>query len=502
VWVLSVSTDEPTQLTVELSGAGTVRRISFPTFSTTHEVPLLGLVEESDYTASAFLANAAGFVITGGRVAFNAGEAVAPAPLRSVHVNDTTRREPGYTLYPAKGVDGPIALVEAVDDQGRLVWQFSPPAPPLPNDVWSVTALQFHDGDGTLSALVNDRSLRRFDFAHMEVEQVWAAGFEAVPGEIPVAVNERFHAEAAFVEDGSFWTLTHRDRAVDDYPVDSSDPTHLDEAAQVRTDIVVHVLAGGQTVGTWDLWNDLDRNRIGFEGNEAGDSFPDRYDWSAANAIVPLGADEFLVSLANQNAVVKYSGSEVVWILGNEAGWHEDFVDLLLEPLEEDLLWFSEQHAPAFDDEGRLWLFDNGNWDRGTPYELARDPEGTPDFSRVVAYDIDETQGTVSESFSFVEQGPPPLFASSRGNADPLSVTGNVLATYGSVPGEFVARAEDPEPGMNSMRILEIDPTDGTVVFDLELGPVTEESESGWQGDRAIHVSSFYPPDVIVTVLE
>src|SRR5688572_16243579 len=73
--VLEVSTDEPTFLTVELSGAGTARRIIFPTESMTHAVPLLGLVENEIYVAEVSLRTETGLEVTAEPVEVHAGEA-------------------------------------------------------------------------------------------------------------------------------------------------------------------------------------------------------------------------------------------------------------------------------------------------------------------------------------------------------------------------------------------------------------------------------------------
>ncbi len=493
VKMLSVSTDGPSRLTVLLEGADTRLEIVFPELSTQHTVPLLGLVEFTPYTATVTLASDCGAPFEAEPVGFNSGMPLAPAPVRTLLVHDADRSEPGYTIYPAEAPSLDIVQLEAVDASGRLVWQYRPPL------ARSIAAVQFHTADGTVSALLGGRTIHRFDLADTRATS-WTPVADAIGGDIPVDVSG-FHHEAAFEPDGSFWTLRKQNVPVDDYPLDHDDPS-VTGPAVLDADVVVHVAEDGTVLGEWLLTEYLDPHRIGYDATDVVGAGEDRA-WSHANAVLPFGDDHetFIVSSRHQDAVVKIRGdaNEAEWILANHDGWADEYRPLLLDQLQ-PFLWFTHQHAPAFDADGRLLLFDNGNWSHSNPYQ---DEYPGETVSRLVRYDIDEAAGTVAESFAFVADATiDPLFSSLLGNADAMPVTGNVLGTFAYLRQEMGVVNVNAGLGDQSIRIIEVDPTDGTVVWDLRLNSQVTISPLGWQGDRAIRVSSLYASDVSVRWLE
>jgi hypothetical protein len=83
-----------------------------------------------------------------------------------------------------------------------------------------------------------------------------------------------------------------------------------------------------------------------------------------------------------------------------------------------------------------------------------------------------------------------------------MPVTGNVLGTFAGLERERNIGNIDAGLGMRSIRIIEVDPEDGSVVWDLGLNGPFAEVPLGWQGDRAIRVASLYPADVTVTLID
>jgi len=490
---LTVATDVPSLLTVVVDGAGTRREIGFPTEGTTHDVPLLGLVEQQSYTATVTVATAEGGTTTAEPVSFTAGEGFLPAPDRTLLSSDPARAEPGYTMYAAEAPSTGFVQLEVVDELGRLVWQYRPPL------AAAIVAPQFHAEDGTVSALLGGRSIRRMDLAD-SVSSTWTPSAEALEGEIPVDVPG-FHHEAVFEPDGTFWSLHKQDVPVNDYPLDPFDLSDTGPAL-LDADVVVHVAADGAVLGSWLLTDYLDPHRIGFDATDevAGGAVA----WSHANAIVPLcdGEQSFIVSSRHQDALVKIRGdaNEAVWILANHDGWAPEYVPLLLDPVGPWSLWFIHQHAPALDATGQIVLFDNGNWSHGNPYQTA--PPGD-EVSRIMRYEIDEVLGTVTETFSFIgDEAIDPLFSQALGNADELPLTGNLLGTFAYLKQELGIPNFTSGLGAQSVRIIEVDPDDGSVVWDLRLNGPSDVSETGWQADRAIRIASLYAPDVTVRALD
>jgi arylsulfate sulfotransferase len=491
VRLLTVSTDQATTATVLLDMDGERREITFPDRATTHVLPLLGLLADTPITATVTLTAEDGDTVTADPVAFTVSDLFVPAPDVTLLVSDRSRAEPGYTLIPSDAPDTGITVLQAVDLDGRVVWQYRPSL------AGAIASAQSH-ADGTVSALIGGRFARRFDFADRS-HVSWSPTEDVLADEIPVDVPG-FHHEVAFEPDGSFWTLHKKNVRVDDYPLDSDDLT-VRGPATLDADMVVHIAPDGVVLGSWLLTDYLDPQRIGFDATDevAGGDLA----WSHANAIAPLGdADQtFLVSVRHQDVVVKIRGStnEAVWILGNHDGWAPGYEPLLLEP-EEPLLWFIHQHAPAIDAQGEIVLFDNGNYGHANPY--MQSPPGI-DESRVVRYAVDEVAHTVRETFAFVADADvDPLFSQALGNADPLPTTGNLLATFSYVKRELGIPNVDLGLGEQSIRVIEVAPDDGTVVWDLRMNGSYEVSPLGWQSDRAIRVPSLYPPDVVVRVVE
>jgi hypothetical protein len=188
-----------------------------------------------------------------------------------------------------------------------------------------------------------------------------------------------------------------------------------------------------------------------------------------------------------------------VWLLGNHDGWSPQFLPLLLDPVD-PMLWFIHQHAPALTADGQVLLFDNGNYGHANPY--MENPPGI-EVSRLMRYQVDEAAGTVKETFAFVADAAiDPLFSQALGNADELPVTGNLFGTWSYVKQEGGIDNLSIGLGQQSIRIIEVDPDDGAVVWDLRLNGPFDVSEKGWQCDRAIRIPSLYAPDVVVQVVE
>jgi hypothetical protein len=384
--------------------------------------------------------------------------------------------EPGYTLFPVEAGSG--ALLVAVDADGVPVWTCDPTSP-------SARAVSFDPEAGLVSTLVSGAVLRLT--LDGEVADVWSEA-NPIPGSIdlPVAVNH----EATFEADGSWWSLHKVGRDVEAYPTSEFDPA-VTAPAEIDDDHVMHFAPDGTVLADWSMADRLDPTRIGFGSLSTSDR--GALDWGHANAVVPVpGQDIVLVSLRHQDSVVALGlpDGDVRWILANPDGWSPELDALRLQPVGEPFAWPYHQHAPMIAADGRLWLFDNGNERRTTPYSLDPEPEL---YSRVVAYEIDPAAGTVRQVFSSTATSPP-LFSQALGNADGLPVTGNVLATFAYLEGEEDGLLNvEHGLGIRTVRLIELDPA-GERVFDLRASVPFDRNKQGVLIDRAIRAPTLYGP--------
>jgi len=168
----------------------------------------------------------------------------------------------------------------------------------------------------------------------------------------------------------------------------------------------------GQIVNEWDLREPLDQNRTAWDTNLADIS----KDWFHANALYYDETDNTIVVSGRTQGVVKLSeNNEVVWIIAPHKEWSTsgngtDLNQFLLRPLDAqdqeiadqavldgdenhpDFEWSWYQHAPLRMPNGNVMLFDNGdnrNYGAGSLY------------SRAVEYEIDETNMTIKQAWSY-----------------------------------------------------------------------------------------------------
>jgi arylsulfate sulfotransferase len=477
-------TDRPARAVLTLDHGEQVRRITFPELATEHDLPLLGLLADTDYTVTVTFTAEDGGTGTG-EVTFDSGPTAERLPVFELLASDPARMEPGYRVFPVE-LDSDVHLV-AVDAQGRPVWSWS-------SGGFTTRALAF--SDGVFSSLVRDGVVRLTPLG--ELVNLWVPqGFE-LEGAVTLPLSG-LHHEVTFEPDGSFWSFHKRGFEVEAYPSSEEDPTQT-APARIADDLVVHVAPDGTVLHEWSLAERLDPTRIGFGSLDANGGGGD-LDWAHANAIVPLpDGSGILVSLRHQDTIVKlsYPDGALEWILANPDGWTASLAALRLQPADDGVRWPYHQHAPMLTAEGRLLLFDNGNDRRTTPYSQQPDPGGL--YSRVVELEIDEASGTVRQTFE-TRGAPYSLYSQALGNADELPVTGNVLATFSFLHQEDDIDNTSIGDGELSTRIVEVERSSGATVWDLRVSTPEAAVPGGLLCDRAIHVPSLYPQAVLEEIL-
>ncbi len=225
----------------------------------------------------------------------------------------------------------------------------------------------------------------------------------------------------------------------------------------------------------------------------------DGVDTEHANALIEdTNDDSIIVSLRNENAIIKFSrAGRLKWILGPPENWKTNlqganFRPYLLAPVGTPFEWNYAEHSLMLTPQGTLLTFDNGNF-RADPF----DPPvlDQSNYSRGVEYSINETNMEVSQVWDSMAAGGDQLYSPIFGKTQWLPPTRDVLVTYGSVS---YINGSPPSPyssGASMARVIEYthDPVP-QVVFDLSFFDYanTNTSYHGYRLYRALRIPDLY----------
>ena len=251
-----------------------------------------------------------------------------------------------------------------------------------------------------------------------------------------------FHHDVILLAGGNFMTMSRSYREL---------ISEDGKAEIVCSDTIAEISPEGSLVWTWDSFDHLDPERI-IEGPDLAnypvlhpDTGEEVRDWTHANALVYREDDQsILLSLRHQNwlILIDHSSGSVLWKLGAQG----DF------DLSTGGAWFYHQHAPEWQEDGSLLIYDNGI---NVP-----DIDLTDWRSRAVQYSLDETLRTATEVWTEGDMGYNSLVA---GDADRLP-NGNVQVVDATLP--FDVDQFFP----TQSRIREVDPETGDWMWWLD-GP-------------------------------
>lgn len=484
--VVALATDVPSRVILHVRNGAEAWAILFPTLQKDHSVPLLGLAPGRSYEVSVTITDDAGGSLTVAPALTVATPSLPPDfPQISVPVSNPARMEPGFTLvdrFTRRSVLDGRSYSIVFDETGQVVWFGG-------------------FGGNATSWLPTGNLLYKSPVGNVVLE---ADLLGNVIRSIPLAdPGEGLHHDVVLTEEGTFLSLTRRTTVVEDYPTSYVDPTAPRAPANVLDNPVVEFSADGGLLSIWPLQDLLDPTRIGYGslGLEHG-----ALDWAHANTvIVDPRDDSLLVSVRHQDAIAKFSRSTgaLKWILGSHCNWSAGFPPYLLQPVGEPFESEWHPHSHEYTPAGTLLLHDNGNY-RACPFD-GTTPVGAPlNRTRTVEYAIDEAAMTVRQVWEYAPADAERIFSDARGDADWLPVTGNVLATYGSV--SFTGGVSSPDLGLGSRygRITEVThTTPPEVVFDILVydprrsgRPPAATNELRLY--RSARIPSLYPPSVSV----
>jgi len=474
---VSVSATASAELTVTVTGPEGSRSVTWPA-ATDHVVPLVGLRPDTDYIVQITLQPAADAAQTWPDLSVRGAPFPADGPELTVLPVDGGTPVEGYTLLTASSPTAPDGWALLLDDDAELIWWARLLVPP--GDL-RLTA------DGTLLTL-GQAEIIEYDWLG---EVLWHGSSipNGSPGSLRLAVDG-VHHEVVDLPDGTLLTLDTTVVEAPAFPVSYDEPTTFAPATIVSNGLVQLDRSGAELVRV-DLDTVLPMSHIGFNSLDPTPvlALPD---WAHANALVPDPSDgTWLVHLRHLDALVKVSPEgELRWILGDPAGWPAPQSDALLTPTG-PLSWPYHAHAPQVHrdgDELTVVLFDNHN-EGHTPYTAG--PKAQPP-SRVVAYRIDETQGTVEQLWEQTIDHEGPLYSFALGDADLLD-DGTVLGVWGMLTEEDGQLNSDLGRGDLSARVVQVDPVSGERSFDLRIGSSRASSTRGFSVYRAERVPSLHP---------
>ncbi len=472
--VVEFSTDQPAIPEITVSDGA--REWTVPTAdepSTSHSVPIVGMRAGTSHTASISLQGEGGGRSSEAAVVVFETPALPTDyfPPIEVRVSDPERMEPGVTMFSVlgwgwnpPGANNDFGLLVAVDEHGEIIW--------------------YYETDRLISDhRQTDRGTILYQHAHgiVEIDVVgnvlaaWGAnGLVDVPdGVVPIA-TDLIHHQIQELPSGNLLTLGTEVRRFESYPSDYQNP-EARAPGNVVSGTILEFNRDGTLAHEWKLIDILDPyrisygslagywNREGYDHVEGG-----TFDWGHSNGVVHDASDDSLiVSFRHQDAVVKIGRQtgEIIWILGDPAGWGEEWQRYLLQP-EGGLTWPYHTHAPGLTREGNLILFDNGNYRAQPP---ARRTQPADSYSRAVEFAIDQEAMTVRQVWSYGGPDSEYFYSAFVSDADRLPVTDNVLITDGGnlldadgvpsnavVPSRKVARILEVTGGENPVKVFEI----------------------------------------------
>jgi len=495
--VVHISTNEPTSVTMDIVGAAIPTHVEFRERRMAQSFPIVGLAPGKTNSITITVENESK-IKESKTLTFQADPLPPDFPPLEVNVSEPSAMEPGLTLFNVFqwhphffGVVVPDGWLIAVNAAGEVVWYHRPEV--VTGDVRQLP-------NGHLRYEYDVTGFVEIDVLGNVVSRWHATGL-GVPtpaGAITVDTDTMHHDMQELPNDHLLGLSTALVPAPH-YPTNEADPLAAPNDTMIIVDTVNEFDRQGKIVHKWFLDDILDSYRIGYDSLSPfwdvfyREQLVGTKDWSHANAIVYSEKDDcIIVSLRNQDALVKFHRmtGKLVWILGNPDNWQSPWKEALLTPAP-GLQWFYHQHAPKILPDGRIMLFDNGNFRASPPHARVN---GKDNHSRVVEFRIDEATKTVKQEWSYGGTDTEIFYSPFLGDADVLPKTGNVLVTDGGRVTDNEGAANDAILfGHKWARVFEITrEAKPRKVFEVQIKAPTPIGFGGWSVYRADRIPSLY----------
>jgi arylsulfate sulfotransferase len=458
--VLRLTTDIDSRVGVLVNDGKGVWERHFYGYGTAHSVPLLGFKpgRTNEITVTVYDRNRN--VVTASQpIVFITDPLPDDFPNITPLHSDPARMEPGYTLCRV-GVNARVgvnsntyAYIVILDSSGEVVW--------FNKTSSTADTRRLENGDLFMPL---PRSFAEVNLLG-EMARTWNVPTNGLPVDPHDGVPTG-HGTILYLNDGL--------RSVSAFPTSATDPNAPVETAKVFYQRVVEISATNAAVlHTWSPIDVLDPRRISYLFGQTTYGLVPEPGWDIehSNAVIEDPSDDSLiVSMRNQNAVIKFSRAtgQLHWILGAHENWGSQWQPYLLTPVGSPFAWQYGQHAPILTSRGTLLLYDNGNF-RASPFNP---PVADSDnYSRAVEYKINEQTMEVSQVWEYGRTNVAERFYTGyEGNAEPEPKTGNVLIDFSAVSFVNGVPPSSRVPGATMTRFKEVthDPVP-QVVFDLAI---------------------------------
>jgi arylsulfate sulfotransferase len=473
--VLTLTTDTDSQVSVSVTdGTGTWERDFFD-YGTNHALTLLGFMADQTNEITVTVRDQYRNECTVPEpLTFVTGPLPAAMPALTLITNNPDQMEPGYTLFRISDSTTGASYVTIVDNSARVVWYST--ALPTSADVHQLS-------NGNL--FYSENTATNFAEANMLGEMVtnWST---------PLYYPTDGH-EDLLTDHGTILYISYGTTNVSNFPSSDTDSNAPTGSTDVEFDRVVEISATNSILlNTWSLIDILDPTRVNYLCYALTAVFG--VDPEHANAVVDVTSDDSLiVSLRNQDAIVKFSRSgQLKWILGPHENWGAEWQPYLLTPVGTPFEWNYAQHAPFITPQGTLLCYDDGNC-RAEPFGPPVPDQGN--YSRAAEFSIDETNMQVSQVWEFTGTNYDRLYTGALGNARMLPQTGNVLMTFGYVTYENGEHADPIATNATIVHLKEVThAANPSVVFDLEVSDPgnTNASSLGYTVYRCYRIPDLY----------
>jgi arylsulfate sulfotransferase len=443
--ILSFETDQPVETVVTVADGERTWDIPFDAQQSANEnLPLLGLRAGRTHVLTVKVMNEAGEAMIASPLRYETPPlptGLADFPPFTVVKADVAQMEPGIKfLSVRRRIPGRISwhlpsqlrfevswgMIVAIDALGEPLWYYQ-----SDSRIAGIKRL----ANGNLFFHRTDHRSVEIDMLGNVVNEFYAEHRTQGPveGAVPVEAQS-LHHQPHEMPNGNFLALTANARQIENWYSSEYDADAPRADANVVADRIVEFDVDGNIVWSWNAFDHLDLNRIGyltFDSYWHVRGFPGHWDWTHGNGVTFDSRDNsVIVSLRNQDAIIKIDREthDVKWILGTHEDWAPEFRDKLLTPLGE-VTWPSHGHNPRVTSDGTILMFDNGIL-QARPFRA--DPKSPNEtFSRGVEYDVDEDNMTVRQVWaSATELTDDSCNSWAMGDAHRLPQTGNMLVIY------------------------------------------------------------------------
>jgi len=452
--IVEVETDVPARISVVLENVDTGATIEVPVteLGTEHEIGVIGMTAETEYTITIAAESEDGATGAVDPQSYTTRELPDDFPEMEVIAANADSMSPGYTMFPVSrwnpSLDQNYGWLIAIDNTGTVVWYYRAGIP-----VGDFLRLD----NGNVLLILGVNAAREIDPMGNE-QTFWFA---------TTAGLDSMHHHISELPNGNVLVVGTDDELIDGYPAEGGGTAEY----KVVGDTMHELSRDGSLVSTVSTFDFLDPLDVPEDLDDPyWDSFVDPFwdflydgntrDWTHLNEVIVVDEDTYIVSIRHLNMIAKVDVSdpenpELIWRLGPEY----DF-----EMVGEGL-WNYHQHGPQLEEDGSLFVYDNGNHRGG----IIRGPEL---FSRVVHYAVDEENMEVEQLWEY--RGEEQYFATFVGGVQRLA-NGNVLVTDGGILSNPELRETDPD-GARWGRIVEVTyEDDPEVLFTLEVRDSDEE---------------------------